>query len=38
MKKALIVIVLVLGALVMGGIGTYNGLVGKQQGVDAALR
>ncbi len=36
MKKALIVIVLVLGALVMGGIGTYNGLVGKQQGVDAA--
>lgn len=36
MKKALIVIVLIVAAAVMGGIGTYNGLVGKQQGVDAA--
>jgi len=36
MKKALIVIVVLLAALVLGAVGTYNGLVGKQQGVDAA--
>ena len=36
MKKALLVIVVLLVALVIGGVGTYNGLVGKQQGVDAA--
>jgi LemA protein len=36
MKKVLIVIIVLVVALVMGGVSTYNGLVGKQQGVDAA--
>jgi LemA protein len=39
MKKGLVVIIgiaVVLLGIVMSGIGTYNGLVGKQQGVDAA--
>jgi LemA protein len=35
MKKMIIIIVVAV-ALLLGGISTYNGLVGKQQGVDAA--
>ena len=35
-SKTLLILVAVAGALVLGGISTYNGLVGKQQGVDAA--
>lgn len=39
MKKGLGILVVIIGLLVVAGIaavGTYNGLVGKQQGVDAA--
>ncbi|MGB6223429.1 LemA family protein [Haloferula sp.] len=40
MKKTFFIVVVVIaamiGALVLGSIGTYNGLVGKQQAVDAA--
>jgi LemA protein len=36
MRKILIVAAVVIGVLVLGAISTYNGLVGKQQGVDAA--
>ena len=35
-SKTLLILVVVAGALILGGISTYNGLVGKQQGVDAA--
>jgi len=35
-SKTLLILVAVAGAFVLGGISTYNGLVGKQQGVDAA--
>jgi LemA protein len=36
MKKILVIIVVAVLVLVLGGISSYNGLVGKQQGVDAA--
>ncbi len=39
MNKLLIVLIAIVGLIVvvaLGAIGTYNGLVGKQQGVDAA--
>lgn len=39
MKKGLVVIIgfaVVLVGIIMSGVGTYNGLVGKQQAVDAA--
>ena len=36
MKKVLVIIVVAVLVLVLGGISSYNGLVGKQQGVDAA--
>ncbi len=36
MSKVLIVVIAVLGIFAFAGIASYNGLVGKQQGVDAA--
>lgn len=36
MSKILLVVIALLGAIVLAGIASYNGLVGKQQGVDAA--
>lgn len=35
-SKTILILVAVAGALVLGGVSTYNSLVGKQQGVDAA--
>jgi len=35
-SKTLLILIAVAGVLILGGISTYNGLVGKQQGVDAA--
>ncbi|MCP5544327.1 MAG: LemA family protein [Akkermansiaceae bacterium] len=36
MKKGILVIVILIGLIVLGGLGTYNGFVSKQQAVDAA--
>jgi LemA protein len=36
MSKILLVVIALLGAVVLAGIASYNGLVGKQQGVNAA--
>lgn len=36
MSKFLLIAAVVIGAIILGAVSTYNGLVGKQQGVDAA--
>ena len=36
MSKILIILIAVIAILVFAGVGTYNGLVGKQQAVDAS--